>query len=150
LNFDSAAGISYNNDGLRGKAKRVKPPRPRTITIVASLMIIFGFAEIITGFAHNFFGLHTAQGAISTYMGAGIGALYAAAGFAVLTMKRRAAMLAIMLLLIVVAGRIYMVTTGLYPVNTPRQAVAMIIGTSIAASFAIFIALRRSAFRQKD
>ena len=128
----------------------MKPPRPRTITIVASLMIIFGFAEIITGFAHNFFGLHTAQGAISTYMGASIGALYAAAGFAVLTMKRRAAMLAIVLLLIVVAGRIYMVTTGLYPVNTPRQAVAMIIGTSIAAGFAIFIALRRLAFRQKD
>jgi hypothetical protein len=62
-------------------------------------------------------------------------------------MKRRAAMLAIVLLLMVVAGRIYMVMTGLYPVNIPRQAVAMILGTSIAAGFAVFIALQRSAFR---
>jgi hypothetical protein len=46
-------------------------------------------------------------------------------------MKRRAAMLAIVLLLMVVAGRIYMVMTGLYPVNTPRQAVAMILVVKI-------------------
>ena len=94
-------------------------------------MIIFGFAEIITGFTHNFFSLHTTQGAVSTYIGVTIGGLYAAAGFAVLTMKRRAAMLAIVLLLMVVAGRIYMVMTGLYPVNTPRQAVAMILVVKI-------------------
>ena len=136
-----------DDGGHCGKAKRMAPPRPRSITIVASLMIIFGFAEIITGFTHNFFSLHTTQGAVSTYIGVTIGGLYAAAGFAVLTMKRRAAMLAIVLLLMVVAGRIYMVMTGLYPVNTPRQVVAMILGTSIAAGFAIFLGLRRSAFR---
>ncbi len=122
------------------------PPRPRSITIVASLMIIFGFTEIITGFTHNFFGLHTAQAAVSTYIGAGIGAFYAAAGFVTLTMKRRAAIWAIVLLLMVVAGRISMVMIGLYPVNTFRQAVATILGTSIAAGFAIFIALQRVRF----
>jgi len=110
-------------------------------------MIVFGFAEIITGFTHNFFGLHTAQGAVSTYIGASIGLLYAAAGFVILIMKRRKAVLAIVLLLMVVVGRISMVMTGLYSVNTFRQAVAMILGTSIAAGFAIFIALQRSAFR---
>ncbi len=123
------------------------PPRPRSITIVASLMIIFGFAEIITGFTHNFFGLHTARGAVSTYIGASTGAFYAAAGFIILTMKRRAALWASVLLLVVVVGRVCMVMTGLYPINTPRQAVAMILGTSIAAGFVIFIALQRSAFR---
>ncbi len=125
------------------------PPRPRSITIVASLMIIFGFAEIITGFSHSFFGLHTAHGAISTYIGASVGAFYAAAGFIILTMKRRAAFWAIVLLLMVVIGRVSMVMMGLYPINTPRQAVAMILGTSIAAAFAIFIALQRSAFREE-
>ncbi len=109
-------------------------------------MIIFGFAEIITGFTHNFFGLHTAQGAVSTYIGASIGAFYAAAGFVTLTMKRRLAIWAVVLLFMVVAGRISMVVTGLYPVTTFGQAVAMILGTSIAAGFAIFIALQRSAF----
>lgn len=121
-------------------------PRPRSIAIVASIMIIFGFAEIITGFTHNFFGLHTAQGAVSTYIGASIGAFYAAAGFVTLTMKRRLAIWAVVLLFMVVAGRISMVVTGLYPVTTFGQAVAMILGTSIAAGFAIFIALQRSAF----
>ncbi len=110
-------------------------------------MIIFGFAEIITGFTHNFFGLHTAHGAVSTYIGASIGAFYAAAGFIILTMKRRAALWAIVLLLVVVVGRVCMVMTGLYPINTTRQAVAMILGTSIAAGFVIFIALQRSAFQ---
>ena len=121
------------------------PPRP--VAIVALLMIVFGFAEVITGFTHDFFGLHTAQGAVSSYMGASIGVLYASAGFVILFMKRHKAVLAIVLLLMVVAGRISMVMTGLYPVNTFRQAVAMILGTSIAAGFAIFIALQRSAFR---
>jgi hypothetical protein len=57
-----------DDGGHCGKAKRMAPPRPRSITIVASLMIIFGFAEIITGFTHNFFSLHATQGAVSTYI----------------------------------------------------------------------------------
>jgi len=110
-------------------------------------MIAFGFAEIVTGFTHSFFGLHTAEGTVAAYVGAGIGALYAAAGLVILTMKRRAAMLALVLLVLVVAGRLSMAVTGLYPLNTPRQTAAMIAGTAIAAGFAIFVALQRSAFR---
>ena len=110
-------------------------------------MIVFGFGEIITGFTHNFFGLHAAQGAASAFIGAIIGALYAAAGFLVLTMKRHAAMLAIVLLVVVVAGRIAMVMTSLYPVGTFRQTAAIVLGTSIAAGFALYIGIRRSAFR---
>ncbi len=116
--------------------------RPRDITIIASLMIVFGFAEIATGFAHNFFGVRTAQGAASAYIGAIIGALYAAAGFLILTMKRRAAILAIALLIVVVAGRVFMVVTGLYSVTTLRQTAAIVLGTSIAAGFAIYIGVR--------
>ena len=110
-------------------------------------MIVFGFAEIVTGLTHDFFILHTAQGAVSTYVGASIGALYSAAGFVVLTMKRHAPILATALLLMVIAGRITMVATGLYPISNLRQAVAIILGTGIAAGFAILIVLQRSAFR---
>jgi hypothetical protein len=121
--------------------------RPLDFTIIASLMIVFGLAEIVTGFTHNFFGLHTAQGAASSYIGAVIGALYAAAGLLILTVNRYAAILAIVLLVVVVAGRIAMVISGLYPVGTFRQNAAIVLGTSIAAGFAIYIGVRRSAFR---
>jgi hypothetical protein len=110
-------------------------------------MIVFGFAEIITGFTHTFAGLHTAKGAVSTYLAAGIGALYAASGVVVVTMKRRAAMVAFVLLVIVIAGRLFMTAMGLYPLNTLKQTAAMIAGTAIALGFAIFIILNRSAFR---
>src|SRR5215471_550663 len=113
--------------------------RPRSVAIAAWLMIVFGFAEIFAGLTHDFFSLHTAQGAVSTYVGASIGALYSAAGFVVLTMKRRAPILATALLVMVIAGRITMVATGLYPLSSLRQAVAIILGTGIAAGFAILV-----------
>jgi hypothetical protein len=119
----------------------------RSFMIVATLMIIFGAAEVATGFSHRFFGLHTAQGGISTFLGAGTGALYAAAGFLVLAMRRRAAYAAIALLIVVLIGRILMVITGLYPVTTVRQAAAMAIGTILAVAFAVFLGWKRSAFQ---
>ena len=44
-----------------------RTPRPLGITIVAILMILFGLAEIVTGFTHNFFGVSTTLGALSAY-----------------------------------------------------------------------------------
>jgi uncharacterized membrane protein YccC len=110
-------------------------------------MIVFGFAEIITSFTHDFFGLHTARGAVSAGIGAAIGASYATSGFLILTMRRRAAAWGVGLLIIVVAGRISMVATGLYPVDGFRQLLAIILGTSIAAGFAIYVASKWSVFR---
>ena len=121
--------------------------RPLDITIIALLMIVFGFAEIVTSFTHNFFGLHTAEGTASAYIGAVIGALYAAAGLLILTMNRHGAALAIVLLVVVVAGRIAMVVCSLYPVGTFSQTAAIAVGTLIAASLSIYISIKRSAFR---
>jgi drug/metabolite transporter (DMT)-like permease len=114
-------------------------PRPADITVVATIMVLFGAAEIVTGFAHNFFGLHTAPGALSTYVGAIIGTLYAAAGFLVFAMKRS---WAICCLIIVVGGRIAMVLSGLYPIETLKQIAGIVAGTLIAAVFAVYIGLR--------
>jgi hypothetical protein len=119
----------------------------RTAIIIAWLMIALGIAEIVTAFTHDFFGIHTAQGATSTYAGAAIGAFYAAAGALVLTMKRSAAILAIVFLAIVVAGRIFLVATGLFPVPSLLQAIAMATGTLIVIGFALYLGLNGSVFR---
>jgi hypothetical protein len=121
--------------------------RPRGITIIALLMISFGLAEVITGFTHNLFGIHTTQGTMSAYAAAALGVLYAISGLLILTMSWRAALSAIALLIAVIAGRIAMVVMGLYPIDSFRQVIAIILGTSIAAGFAIYIGLKRSAFR---
>jgi len=86
------------------------------------------------------------QGRTSTYIGAAIGVLYAVAGLLILSMKRRAAMLGIVLLIAVIVGRIGMLVTGLYPVDKFKQILAIILGTTIVAVFAIYIGLKWSSF----
>ncbi len=120
--------------------------RPRGIIVVALLMIVFGCAEVVTAFTHNFFGLHITPGEPSAYVGATLGVLYAAAGLLILSMRRRAALMAVGFLIVVVVGRILMTVAGLYPITSIRQALAMAAGTSIAAGFAVYIGMKRSAF----
>ena len=86
--------------------------RPWGITIVAVLMLIFGLAEVVTGFRHDFFGLTTAQVNISTYLGVMLGLFYFIGGLLILTKKRWAAVTAIVLLYGDVIGRIIMVAAG--------------------------------------
>ena len=56
-------------------------------------------------------------------------------------------MLAIILLVLVVGGRIAIVAAGLYPLDSAEQVIAVVIGTGIAVLFAIYIGLRFSSFR---
>jgi hypothetical protein len=129
------------------KEGSVNPKRPRGIVIAALLMIAFGLAEVSTGLTHNFFGISTAKVTAAAYAGTAIGALYAVAGLLILSMKRRAAALAIAFLIADIIGRVAMVAMGLYPVNSLKQLVAIILGTSIVAVFAIYIRLKWSSFR---
>ena len=124
----------------------VNQNRPRGIVVVALLMITFGLAEVTTGFTHKFFGISTANVTASAYAGAAAGVLYAVAGLLILSMKKRAAALAIVFLIAVLIGRIAMVVTGLYPVDTFKQILAIIAGTSIVAVFAVYIRLKWSSF----
>lgn len=109
-------------------------------------MIIFGIAEVVTGFRRNFFGIHTSDVATATYLGAAIGFLYSVAGILILTMKRPAVALALVLLIMVIIGRIVLVVTGLYPIDSRPQMVAIALGTATAAAFAIFIRLKWKVF----
>ena len=105
-------------------------------------MILFGLAEVATGFSHHFLGLHTTEGRSASYAAAAIGLLYAIAGLLVLTMRRAALAAALVLLGIVVAGRVAMVVTGLYPMDSLQQSVGIVMGTSIAIAFAAYILVR--------
>jgi drug/metabolite transporter (DMT)-like permease len=120
--------------------------RPPGIIVVALLMIVFGCVEVVTAFTHNFFGLHITPGEPSAYVGATLGVLYAAAGVLILSMRRRAGSMAVGCLIVIVVGRILMTVAGLYPVTSIRQVLAMAGGTSIAAGFAVYIGMKRSAF----
>ncbi len=117
------------------------------IITIAALMILFGLAEVVTSYTHAFFGVTTALGIISTAAGALTGALYVAAGVLCLSMKRWAATLAIACLVADILGRIAMVVTGLFPINSAYQIVAMSIGTTVAAAFGLYIWAKRSSFR---
>ena len=127
--------------------KPANQSRPRSIIIAAFLMIVFGLAELTTSFTHRFFGLSTAKVATSTYLGATIGTFYAVAGLLVLSMKKRAAAVAIVFLIADIVGRIGMVVTGLHPVDSLRQIAAIILGTSIVAIFAVYIGWKWPTFR---
>ena len=116
--------------------------RSMGIVVVAISMIIFGLAEIITGFTHNFIGLiSTSSNILSTYGASGIGALYAVGGLLLLTKRKVAAKFALACLVVVIVGRIFLVLAGLYPISSFLQSFSIIVGTTIAVIFAIYIAL---------
>jgi len=121
--------------------------RPLGITIVAVLMMLFGIAEVATGFTHNFLGLiSTTDMTLATYGAAGVGALYAIGGAFLLSMKKWAARIAMTCLVFVVIGRIALVATGLYPLTSFLQDFSIIVGTAIAIVFAIYIWFKWNSF----
>lgn len=109
-------------------------------------MIIFGIAEIHTGFRHNFFGITTEPTVASTYAGAALGLLYALAGGLCLVRKRWSIWAAITCLTVVVIGRIAMVVLGYFPITTAKQTFSIAAGTAIAALFTLYIWLRRKSY----
>ena len=126
--------------------KRVS--RGQGIPIVAVLMLVFGAAEVVTAFTHNFVGISTSSSLVFTAAAVAIGACYAVAGLLILTRRLWAARLAIVFLIIDIVGRLALVVTGLYPLNSLEQVVGIIGGTAIAAAFAIYIYLgtKRESF----
>ncbi|MGB8214390.1 MAG: hypothetical protein WCE68_12610 [Anaerolineales bacterium] len=136
--------MPQNNSAKTG----VSLTRPLGIFIVAVLMILFGVAEVGTGFTHNFIGMvSTSAASLSTYLGVALGAFYFIGGVLLLPKRRWAAVVAIVLLCGDVIGRIGMVAAGLYPLNSFRQTFAIVVGTAIAVYFAVYILLRWKEFK---
>ncbi|HET9920461.1 MAG TPA: hypothetical protein VFQ30_11505 [Ktedonobacteraceae bacterium] len=117
------------------------------IIIIAVFTILAGLAEVVTGFTHNFFGITTSSANIFTYSSVVIGVFYAASGFLILTMKKWAAALAIVLLSADIIGRVVLVLTGLYPTNSLKNTLSIIAGTIIVAIVVLYIGLKRKSFR---
>lgn len=121
--------------------------RHKGITIVAVLMILFGLAEITTGFTGNFLSVvFTSTTAVATYASVTIGVSYVVSGLLILTMKKRELVLAMILLGIDVLGRILLILTGFYPTNSFKQVFAIILGTAIVIIFAIYAWSQRNKF----
>lgn len=122
-------------------------PRRRGLTIVAVLMLLFGLSEVGTAFTHNFFGLTTSHRTFSTVAVAAIGIFYVLGGVLILTMRKWAAALALLLLAAVIVGRVAVTVTGIYPLTSFSQTAGITIGTLIAAFFAIYVGSKWASFR---
>jgi hypothetical protein len=122
---------------------RANENRPRGIVIVAILTILFGLAEVKSGLTHNFMGLTTSPANISTELGVSLGVFYFVASLLILIGKKWTATLAVILLVVDVIGRLVMVIAGFYALSSFLQTFAIVIGTSLAAFFAIYIGMHR-------
>ncbi len=120
------------------------------ITIVSMLMILFGLAEIVTSFTHQFFGLSTADNPLAIILGVILGAFYTTGGLVLLTKKTWAAIMALALLGGDILGRIAMVILKLYPIDSFRQGFGILAGTLIAVIFAGYIFFNLDAFRKSE
>jgi hypothetical protein len=110
-------------------------------------MILFGAAEVVTSFTGNFLGVITTTTSItSTLVGALAGSLYVVGGLFTLTMKRWGAALGIACIGGEILGRLYLVESGLFPLNA-TNAGSIVAGTVIALVFGAYIALRWRSFR---
>ena len=125
----------------------VNRSRPLGIIVAAAFTVIAGLAEVVTGFTHNFFGITTSSVTLFTYSSAVIGLFYIAAGLLILTMRRWAAALALVLLGADIIGRIVLVFTGLYPTSSLKNTLSVIAGTVIVALVALYIGWKWKSFR---
>jgi hypothetical protein len=121
--------------------------RPRGLAISSVLMILFGLAEVVTGFTHQFFELSTSQNTITTILSVIIGLLYVLGGILIIPLRKWGAVWAIVCLVGDIVGRIAMVDAGLYPLDGFRQTFAIIAGTLIAAFFAVYIGMQIQTFK---
>ena len=119
--------------------------RPWHLVVVAGFAILAGLAEVVTGFTHTFFGITTSTVALFTVAAAGIGLSYLVSGILMLTMKKWAATVALVLLSIDIAGRILLAASGLYPTDTAKNTFWLVGGTLIVALVAFYVAWKRKS-----
>ena len=119
--------------------------RPWDLIVVAGFAILAGVAEVVTGFSHTFFGITTSGVALFTVAATGIGLSYVASGVLMLTMKKWAATVALILLSIDIVGRILLAVTGLYPTDTAKSTFSLIAGTLIVAFVALYVGWKRKS-----
>ena len=132
---------------IKQSMELVNRSRPFGIIVAAAFTVLAGLAEVVTGFTHNFFGITTSSVTIFTYSAAVIGLFYLAAGLLILTMKKWAAAIALVLLGADIIGRLVLVVTGLYPTDSLKNTLSVIAGTVLVALVALYIGWKWKSFR---
>jgi hypothetical protein len=125
----------------------VNRDRGRAFSALGLLMIVFGVAEVVTAFRHQFFVIQVHDAALFTPLGAVLGLCYVAAGALVLVDRRRTLTLAGALLAVDVVGRVVLVVTGAFPMETLAQTIGMLIGTMLVACFCVLVVARTRSLR---
>jgi hypothetical protein len=125
----------------------VNRSRPFGIIVAAAFTVLAGLAEVVTGFTHNFFGITTSSVTVFTYSAAVIGLFYLAAGLLILTMRKWAAAIALVLLGADIIGRLVLIVTGLYPTDSLKNTLSVIAGTVLVALVALYIGWKWKSFR---
>ena len=132
---------------IKPSMEPVNRSRPFGIIVAAAFTVLAGLAEVVTGFTHNFFGITTSSVTVFTYSAAVIGLFYLAAGLLILTMKKWAAAIALVLLGADIIGRLVLVVTGLYPTYSLKNTLSVIAGTLLVALVALYIGWKWKSFR---
>ena len=115
--------------------------------IAGVLMLVFGIAEVATGFTGHFLGgISVTTSTEYTIVAAAAGSCYSLAGIFILSMRKWGAGFGIVFLCAELVGRIYLVSTGLYPFSGTDE-IAVIAGSMIAVLFALYIGLSWNKFK---
>ena len=100
------------------------------LVAVGIFAVIAGAGEIIVGFTGNYLGIlaHSMTPALATVM---VGAFYGLGGLCILTLRKWGAALGVAFIGAEIAGRVYLVASGMAP-STGADAIKIIIGGLIA------------------
>ena len=120
-----------------------KIKKEKVAFIFSVLMIVFGIAEIRTGFRHEFFGLTTTQILITSIVSFTLGSCYMFSGIFLMVLRKWSLSVSFVLLIVDVIGRLLMMFSGMYPMDSALQTFAMITGTTIAALFGVYVFIKR-------
>jgi hypothetical protein len=115
--------------------------RPIGILIVGAIAVVFGLGEIYVGLFGNYLGILTnaMKPSIATAI---VGAFYSLGGLSLLITRRTwGTILSLVFIGAEVAGRIYLVATGIAPSSGP-DLVKIVVGGAIAIGFMLYIAWR--------
>lgn len=119
-------------------------PRHLVIILISLFAIASGINETVVGFTGNFLGI-LSKAIPPSHATVAVGAFYSLAGLSLLTMKKWGAGLTVIFLSAEVAGRIYLVVTGIAP-SKGEDAVKILIGGLIALALLVYVGLQWKEF----
>jgi hypothetical protein len=115
------------------------------LVAVGIFAVIAGAGEIVVGFTGNYLGIlaHRMTPSLATVM---VGAFYGLGGLRILTLRKWGAALGVAFIGAEIAGRVYLVASGMAP-STGSDAIKIIIGGVIAVAVITYVLMQWSKFK---